>query len=133
MICCVIVSHNISHYFPKKDGISSATGSSWHYSSVKDIVKRELTIEEIRSRGGPASPGLYLYIFDERMGEDGTENFCCRPGGRSFNSFNSRCKRFSRAVSVIMSSHGPSVVEAFYLTRGLADRMIIPANSLSAV
>tara|TARA_A100001037_G_scaffold153991_1_gene138926 strand:+ start:2005 stop:2754 length:750 start_codon:yes stop_codon:yes gene_type:complete len=33
------------------DGISSATGSSWHYSSVKDIVKRELAVEHYENGG----------------------------------------------------------------------------------
>tara|TARA_R110000824_G_scaffold391765_1_gene589753 strand:+ start:478 stop:1227 length:750 start_codon:yes stop_codon:yes gene_type:complete len=33
------------------DGIISATGSSWHFSSVKDIVKRELAVEHIKNGG----------------------------------------------------------------------------------
>ena len=34
-----------------KDSISSATGTSWHYSSVKDIVKRELAVDHYENGG----------------------------------------------------------------------------------
>jgi DNA invertase Pin-like site-specific DNA recombinase len=37
------------------DSIISATGSSWHYSSVKDIVKRELAVEHYE-KGGENEP-----------------------------------------------------------------------------
>lgn len=33
------------------DGISSATGSRWHFSSVKDIVKREIAVDHIKNGG----------------------------------------------------------------------------------
>ena len=34
-----------------KDSISSVTGPSWHYSSVKDIVKRELAVDHYENGG----------------------------------------------------------------------------------
>ena len=49
------------------DGISSATGSSWHYSSVKDIVKRELAVAHYEN-GGENEPTEEMEAILEAKG-----------------------------------------------------------------